>query len=292
MSRRNLLKMDLLASDKTMRMATTRDAQLATATARDGVDTRKKDNCGTAAAVKQKTTHMGAGDHVRGGQLAAWHRMRILKRVLHWKQLDYGQKKANVKRGANSYAFDYMRKNAGRFVRLADVQEYCSEQHKKKTGSVLGDPPRSFEILRKDRLPLEWDEFEVRGLKYVKYAPHKKAEYTDTIVAAHKNRGDGFSKQVIAAKLEHYGHKCAITGLPVSEGALAADHWVPKEKGGLSEPHNCVILNKVLNEKKNNMMPVEWFATGPLKNFLDVCKATGMDMASVKEELMRSIQDS
>lgn len=221
-----------------------------------------------------------------------YQRIQILKKVLHWKQLDYAQKKANVKRGANSYAFDFMRKNAGRFVRLADVQEYCSEQHKKATGRVLGDPPRAFEILRKDKLPLEWDEFEIRGLKYVKYAPHKKAQCTDTIVDAHKNRGDGFSKKVISSKLEQFGFKCAITGLPISEGALAADHWVPKEKGGLSEPSNCVILNKVLNEKKNNMMPVEWFASGPLKNFLDVCKSTGMDMDTVKEELIRSIQNS
>ena len=211
-------------------MAQCTQSQLASASARDGVDTRKKENC--ESLLTQVEDNLSVEKITGfGGQTAA---RRILKKVLHWKQLNYGQKKANVRRGANSYAFDFMRKNAGRFVRLADVQEYCSEQHKKLTGKVLGDPPRSFEILRKDKLPLEWDEFEVRGLKYVKYAPHKKAMYTDTIVDAHKNRGDGFSKQIISSKLEQFGYKCAITGLPISEGALAADHWMPKEKGGLS----------------------------------------------------------
>jgi hypothetical protein len=217
-------------------------------------------------------------------------RMVLLRKVLHWKQLDYGEKKANVKKGANKYAFEFMRMNVGKFVRLVDVQDYSSEQRKKAVGRALGDPPRSFEILRKDRLPLEWEEFEAGGYKYVKYSPHKKFEHTEKIVDAHKNRKDGFSKQVITEKLEHYGYKCAITGLPVSEGALAADHWIPKEKGGLSVPGNCVILNKVLNEKKNNMMPVEWFMTGPMENFMKACVAAGMDKESVKAELMRALE--
>jgi len=50
-------------------MATSIVSRLAPVTARDGVDTRKKDNCGTAAAVKQETTSLvGLG---QGGQSAA-----------------------------------------------------------------------------------------------------------------------------------------------------------------------------------------------------------------------------
>lgn len=56
-------------------MATSVEARLASVTARDGVDTRKKENCGTAAAVNQETTRLGAGDQIRGGQLAASYRV-------------------------------------------------------------------------------------------------------------------------------------------------------------------------------------------------------------------------
>ena len=51
-------------------MATSTVSRLAPANARDGVDTRKQDNWGTAAAVNQETTSMGA-THVTGGQQAA-----------------------------------------------------------------------------------------------------------------------------------------------------------------------------------------------------------------------------
>ena len=44
--------------------------QLASVTARDGVDTRNKDNLGKAAASTEETTRLGAGDQVRGGQTA------------------------------------------------------------------------------------------------------------------------------------------------------------------------------------------------------------------------------
>ena len=52
-------------------MATSIVSRLAPVTARDGVDTRKKDNCGMAAAMNQETTRLGAGDQIRGGQSAA-----------------------------------------------------------------------------------------------------------------------------------------------------------------------------------------------------------------------------
>jgi hypothetical protein len=52
-------------------MATSCIARLAPVTARDGVDTRTKDNSGKAAAGTEETTRLGAGDQIRGGQTAA-----------------------------------------------------------------------------------------------------------------------------------------------------------------------------------------------------------------------------
>lgn len=52
-------------------MATTMEPRLATANARDGVDTRNKDNSTNAAAEVEETTRLGAGDQDRDGQTAA-----------------------------------------------------------------------------------------------------------------------------------------------------------------------------------------------------------------------------
>jgi hypothetical protein len=38
------------------------------------------------------------------------------------------------------------------------------------------------------------------------------------------------------------------------------------------------------------MMPVEWFMTGPMKNFMEACVAAGMDKESVKAEFMRALE--
>jgi hypothetical protein len=273
------------------------ETQLTSESVRDGVDTRKQETdnlrvdtitrLGMSAVKQDKRPSFMEPFPKSKKKVTAYRKQRILKKMLHWKQLDLAEKKVNAKKGANKYAFEFMKMNAGKFVRVKDVQEYCSEQHKKHTGRVFGDPPRSFEILRKDKLPLEWDEFKIGNEKFVKYAPHKKQQYSQEILNAHSTRKDGFSKKVIDEKLEQYGYKCAITGLPISEGALAADHWIPKEQGGKSEPGNCVILNKVLNEKKNNMMPIQWFCEGPMKNFMNVCISAGMDKEQVRQEMMK-----
>lgn len=216
--------------------------------------------------------------------------MQILKKVLHWQQLNAAEKKLKIKRGANKYAFEFMKMNAGKFVSINNLQEYCGQRRKQETGKVFSDSQRSFEILRKDKLPLEWEEIKIGNEKYVKYAPHKKEQHTQEIVDNHKHKADGFTKQIISAKMEQYGFKCALTGIPCSDGGLAADHFIPKEKGGKSEAGNCVILNKILNEKKNNMMPTEWFSKTLLTNFINVAVGAGLKKDSVKEQLIAFLQ--
>jgi 5-methylcytosine-specific restriction endonuclease McrA len=101
---------------------------------------------------------------------------------------------------------------------------------------------------------------------------------------------DSFSKETISAKMEQHGNKCAITGIPHTDGGLAADHFVPKEKGGKSVASNCVILNKILNEKKNNMMPVEWFCKTLMTNFVTVSTEAGLSKEDVKRDLIAFLQ--
>ncbi len=72
--------------------------------------------------------------------------------------------------------------------------------------------------------------------------------------------------------MKEVNYKCELTGLPLENGKLAADHWYPKEKSGVSTEENCVIINKILNEKKNNHEPVTWFCRFLLTNFLNICK--------------------
>ena len=219
-----------------------------------------------------------------------YKKIKILKKIIHWKQLDNAEKKCNIKRGANKYAFEFMKLNANKFVKVKDVQEYCCKKIKELTNETLGDPPRAFEILRKDKLPLEWDEFKIKSTKYVKYAPDRKKDISEEIINNHKHKKDGFTKDIISTKMTECNYKCAITGIPNTDGGLAADHFIPKEKGGKSEIVNCVIINKVLNEKKNNKMPIEWFCESLLTNFMNICKNVGI-LAECKEKLIAFIQE-
>jgi len=177
-------------------------------------------------------------------------RIQMLYKIIHWKQLDNGMKRCNIKKGANLYAFEFMKKNLGRYVRVKDVQEYCSKRKRDETGHPLGDPGRSFEILRNDKLPLEWSEIQYIKNKYVKYTPQIKSNLDKKIIDHHKHKGDSFNKNIIEEKLKLCNYKCSITGISQNNGDLAADHFIPKEKGGLSVVENCVIINKILNEKK------------------------------------------
>ena len=51
-----------------------------------------------------------------------------------------------------------------------------------------------------------------------------------------------------------------------------------------------MILNKILNEKKNNHLPEDWFCNHLLKNFLNVCKRMGY-IENVKIKLIKFIQE-
>lgn len=214
----------------------------------------------------------------------------ILRKIIHWKQLDNAQKECRIKRGANLYAFEFMKKNSGKYVRVKDVQEFCNERTKEETGSPLGDPPRSFEILRKDKLPLEWSELQYKKNKYVKYTPEKKKYLCENIINSHKHKSDSFEKNIIQKQLENSNYKCSITGLPQENGDLAADHFIPKEKGGKSTIENCVIINKILNEKKNKKMPIEWFCETLLTNFMKICKDVGI-LEECKEKIINFVKN-
>jgi len=202
-------------------------------------------------------------------------RINILFKIIYWKQVDNAIKKCNIKKGANLYAMEYLKLNLNKYVKIKDVQEYCNLRNKEKTGQPLGDPPRAFEILRKDKLPLEWSEIQYIN-KYVKYTPHLKNKICLNIINDHKNKCNSFSKALIEEKIKLSNYKCSITGIPQDNGGLAADHFIPKEKGGLSDINNCIIINKILNEKKNNKLPVEWFCDTILTNFLNICKMVGI----------------
>lgn len=203
-------------------------------------------------------------------------RINILYKIIYWKNIDNAIQRCNIKRGANLYAFEYLKFNLNKYVRIKDVQEYCNKRTKEETGHPLGDPPRAFEILRKDKLPLEWSEIKYKKNKYVKYTPYIKNKINKKIIDYNNNKNDRFNKSIIEEKLKISNHKCSITEIPYDISELSADHFIPKEKGGLSNYSNCVIINKILNEKKNNKMPIEWFCESILTNFMNICKNVGI----------------
>ena len=219
-----------------------------------------------------------------------YQRLRIIRKIINYKEIELGILRANIKRGANLYAMQYLKQFPDKYVRLIDIQDYCSKMHKMKTGNPLGDPPRAFESLRKDKLPCEWSEITYKKNKYVKSTPRIKNNITKEIYEKNKNKKDSFNKEIIDEKLKETNYTCEITGLPISEGSLAADHFIPKEKGGKSIKNNCIILNKILNEKKNNHYPIEWFCKTLLTNFMNICKKVGI-LDECKEKIIKFIQE-
>jgi hypothetical protein len=192
---------------------------------------------------------------------------------------------------ANWFAFDFMSRYPGEYVLLKDVQEYCSNCYKKVHGEILGDPPRAFEICRKNIFPLAWEEAKVSKYKLVRFNPDRIEEINENIVEESKHKSNNFPREMIEKKLKENNYKCEFTGLPNTEGGLAADHFIPKEKGGQSIETNLIIINKVLNEKKNNTPPVEWFCKSILTNFLNICKKTGILNTDTKKTLMDFIEN-
>lgn len=212
-----------------------------------------------------------------------YKRKKLLRKIIHWKQLDNIQKELKIKSGATKYAFEFMKKNLDKYIKVKDVQNYCNQRTMEETGQCLGDPSRSFEILRNDKLPNKWDEFKISKIKYVKYNPNR----INNII---NNRTNHFSIDLINNKMKECNYKCELTGLSINDGNLAADHFIPKEKGGSSNSENCIIINKNLNEKKNNTMPIEWFCKSLLNNFMNICKKVGI-LEECRYKLIKFIQE-
>lgn len=189
------------------------------------------------------------------------------------------------------FAVEYMMMNPFTFVNQGEMLHYCDKRRNEVTnGKEKGfrDNSRGIESLRKDKYPLRWIEIKKNNNLYFKYIPQKE-EWEKDLIIVHSNKRCGFSKKIINTKLDSCHNKCELTGLPIEEGKLAADHWYPKEKGGESTKENCVILNKILNEKKNNTLPTEWFCNHIIHNFMNICKKSGMDIENVKNYLIEYI---
>ncbi|PLY02032.1 MAG: HNH endonuclease [Desulfuromonas sp.] len=69
---------------------------------------------------------------------------------------------------------------------------------------------------------------------------------------ARKLRKERWWQNKIAAGVCHYCGK----NVPPKE--LTLDHIVPVARGGLSSKNNCVPACKECNNKKKNLLPLEW----------------------------------
>lgn len=191
------------------------------------------------------------------------------------------------------FAVEYMIEYPFKFVNQGNLLAYCDERRYIVTdGKHKGyrDNSRGIESLRKDKFPLRWIEIKINKSLYFKYIPQKE-EWEKNAIINHANKKGGFLKKDIKEKLKSCNYKCELTGLPMEEGKLAADHWNPKEKGGENTKKNCVIINKIINEKKNNTPPLEWFCNHLLNNFMKICRGAGMDIENVKNYLIKYINE-
>lgn len=197
-------------------------------------------------------------------------------------------------RGQKKYAIEYMQKHPTEMIKQGDLLLYCDKRRNEDTKGEkpnYSDNSRQIEQLRKNITPNCWIEKVVNGYLYFMYVPEVKELVTNEIINNSKHKKDDFSPEIKKSALEKSNYECEITGLPISDGNLACDHWNPKEGGGESKKENCVVLNKILNEKKNKHPPIKWFCKSLLSNFLNICKKTGMDLKKVKLELIEFIQE-
>ena len=204
--------------------------------------------------------------------------------------------KANKhKKGQMVYVFEFLMKpeNLCKFVKQGDILLYCDKRRSEDTKGEINnfrDNSRRPEALRKEKYPLEWVEIKKNGELWFKYLPENKKHICKELYESHQNKNDSFKKNIITEKLIETNYLCEITGLPISEGKLAADHFIPKEKGGKSEKGNCIILNKILNEKKNKKMPIEWFCETLLTNFMNICKKVGI-LEECKKKIIKFVEE-
>jgi hypothetical protein len=206
----------------------------------------------------------------------------------------FDELKKKFTKGQKLYAIEYMKNNPTKMIKQGDLLVYCDNRRNKDTNGKkpnFKDNSRAIEQLRKDILPNRWKEKKINGELYFIYLPELLGLVEEEIINNTKHKNQGFSKEIITTKSIECNYTCELTGLPVSEGSLAGDHWIPKEGGGISDTQNCVIINKILNEKKNKHTPVEWFCKTILTNFLTICKKTGMNMNEVKLKLITFIQE-
>lgn len=195
----------------------------------------------------------------------------------------------NHPRGQLKYAFDYLLNNIDKFIEQGKILSYCDYRRNIDTNGknpIFKDNSRQLEKLRKELYPLSWIEVIKNGNLYFKYSPiHEKNKLE--MIYQHSNN---FSRNLIKEKLKSSNYKCSITGIPQDNGGLAADHFIPKEKGGINNADNCIIINKILNEKKNKKMPIEWFCETILTNFMYICKQVGI-LEDCKDKLIKFIQE-
>ena len=216
-----------------------------------------------------------------------------LRKFIQISKLENAKQRLRIQKNSQKdFAFEYMMKRAGKFVLQGDLLVYCDQRRNELTkGQKKGyrDNSRGIEGLRKDCLPLEWIEVRRPDGLWFKHCPEMRDVADEAVLSAANNRKKGFTKTIIDQALTRANRRCEITGIPLQDGGIAADHFVPRESGADSSDQNCVILNKILNEKKNNTPPVEWFCEHLLTNFLNLCKRVGLD--DPRPKIIKFLQD-
>jgi hypothetical protein len=113
-------------------------------------------------------------------QMLRTQRLRILRKIAHWLQIEYILQTKNIRKGANWYAIQYLQSHLDKYVRIKHVIDYCNQQTIQSTGRSLSDPKRSFQKLRSHFLANQWSEIQYKQIKYVKFTPYKKIDCTKT----------------------------------------------------------------------------------------------------------------
>lgn len=73
----------------------------------------------------------------------------------------------------------------------------------------------------------------------------------------------GVSRQQLAAILKRQGHRCFLSGRPLTPSNVSVDHLVPLSRGGSQDASNLRLVTRGANQAKSNLL---------LEEFVELCR--------------------
>lgn len=183
------------------------------------------------------------------------------------------------------YIIEYLLKNIDKKLYTQEcILHYINERCKQDEKKPYSNADRNVKSFFNQDYNHMFEIVKTRNPKLLKYLPPYER-------IKKKQKNNDFTNKQKITKIEECKGLCELTGIKLTKKTGNADHFWPKDKGGECEYKNCVWMHKDLNNQKRNRDPVDWFCKVFITNFLNICKRSGFNLKSVKERMIKFIDD-